>query len=266
MSSTLTSVVGTSEWLSRLPEQDGFAEYVPAVNGTGRLLSHHPLLRRAHRLCPRCCHRHRHRIHSRGGRRLRWRNRLPRHQPLSHRTITQHRTIFLVRVHHHVPMHVRSAERRVGTRPVRWSGAPTAVDLVVASFDAPLRLARDPAWLAPWHQASVSGELAGPLPGLSPASAHLVEQVGVVLLLAAGALLSRQWRRRRLVAGEIAACLRAPTGLRRGELGFPTLRQAIRQRPRLDDRHLGLLETRTRPPVCGLCPRSAWGSFGRTGP
>ena len=103
-------------------------------------------------------------------------------------------------------MHVRSAERRVGTRPVRWSGAPTAVDLVIASFDAPLRLAQGLAWLAPWHQASVSGELAGPLPGLSPASAHLVEQVGVVLLLAAGARLSRQWRRRRLVA----ACARPP--------------------------------------------------------
>lgn len=108
-------------------------------------------------------------------------------------------------MHHRVPIHVSSAERRGGTRPVRWSGAPTAVDLVVTSFDAPLRLAQGLAWLAPWHQASVSGELPGPIPGLPPASAHLVEQVGVVPLLAAGALLSRQWRRRRLVAGEIVA-------------------------------------------------------------
>ncbi len=140
-------------------------------------------------------------------------------------------------------MHVRSAERRVGTRPVRWSGAPTAVDLVVASFDAPLRLARDPAWLAPWHQASVSGELAGPLPGLSPASAHLVEQVGVVLLLAAGARLSRQWRRRRLVAGGIVACLRALAGLRRAELGFPILPRLSQVWGSLDFRRFGGLPT-----------------------
>lgn len=34
MSSTLTSVVGTSEWLSRPPEQDGFAEYVPRLDAS----------------------------------------------------------------------------------------------------------------------------------------------------------------------------------------------------------------------------------------
>ncbi|MHB8296017.1 MAG: hypothetical protein ACYDH5_15650 [Acidimicrobiales bacterium] len=98
--------------------------------------------------------------------------------------------------------------------PQAWAGLLAAVvvgllevDLVVPSFDAPLRLGQGVAWLAPWHQALVSGELPGPLPGLPPAGAHVVELVGVALLLAAGALLSRQWRGRRVVAGGIAACL-----------------------------------------------------------
>lgn len=57
--------------------------------------------------------------------------------------------------------------------PQAWVGLLVAavvglleVDLVVVSFDTPLRLGRGVAWLAPWHQASVSGELPAPLPGL----------------------------------------------------------------------------------------------------
>lgn len=98
--------------------------------------------------------------------------------------------------------------------PQAWSGLLVAavvglleVDLVVASIDAPLRLGSGVAWLAPWHQASVSGELPGPVPGFPPAGAHLVELVGLGILVAGGALLSRHWRGRRLVAGGIAACL-----------------------------------------------------------
>jgi hypothetical protein len=98
--------------------------------------------------------------------------------------------------------------------PQAWVGLLAAavvglleVDLVVESFDAPLRLGNAVAWLAPWHQPWVSGELPGPLPGFPPAGAHLVELVGLGILVAGGALTSKQWRGRRLVARGIAACL-----------------------------------------------------------
>jgi len=98
--------------------------------------------------------------------------------------------------------------------PQAWAGLLVAVvvglvevDLVVPSFDGPLRLGRGVEWLLPWHQPYVSGELPGPLPGLPPASAHLLELVGLGMLLAGGALTSRRWRGRRLVAGGIVACL-----------------------------------------------------------
>lgn len=98
--------------------------------------------------------------------------------------------------------------------PQAWAGLAAAavvglveLDLVVPSFDAPLRLGRAIDWLLPWHQPYVSGELPGPLPGLPPAGAHLVELVGLGVLVGLGALLRSKPRGRSLFAAGTAACL-----------------------------------------------------------
>ena len=83
------------------------------------------------------------------------------------------------------------------------------IDVVVPSFDGPVRLGRALDWLLPWHQPFVSGELPGPLPGFPPASSHLVELVGLAALASLAAVASRAMGVRRLVATGTAACLAA---------------------------------------------------------
>ncbi len=100
--------------------------------------------------------------------------------------------------------------------PGPWAGlfvaavvALVEIDVVVPSFDGPVRLGRALDWLLPWHQPFVSGELPGPLPGFPPESAHLVELVGLAALASLAAVASRAMGVRRLVATGTAACLAA---------------------------------------------------------
>lgn len=98
--------------------------------------------------------------------------------------------------------------------PQAWAGlfagavvGLVELDLVVPSFDAPLRLSRAIDWLLPWHEPVVLAWLPGPIPGLPPAGAHLVELVGLGVLVGLGALLASKMRGRSLVAAATAACL-----------------------------------------------------------
>lgn len=103
----------------------------------------------------------------------------------------------------------------------RWAPGPWAgvlastltslveLDLVLPSFDGPVRFGRGLHWLLPWHQPCVSGEPPGPLAGFPPATAHLVELVGLAARASPVDLASRAVGVRRLVATGTAACLAA---------------------------------------------------------
>ncbi|MDA8317122.1 MAG: hypothetical protein M0010_18425 [Actinomycetota bacterium] len=100
--------------------------------------------------------------------------------------------------------------------PGPWAGlfaatliALVEVDVVVPSFDGPVRLGRALDWVLPWHQPFVSGEFPGPIASFPPATAHLVELVGLAALTSLAALASRAMGVRRLFATATAACLAA---------------------------------------------------------
>ncbi|MHB8246124.1 MAG: hypothetical protein ACYDGN_12375 [Acidimicrobiales bacterium] len=98
--------------------------------------------------------------------------------------------------------------------PQGWAGVLAGVvvgaievDLVVPSYDQPLRFGAEAAWLFPWHQPSVSRSLPGAVRGFPPAGAHLVELVGLGVLVGVLALAVGRPAGRRLVAGGLVACV-----------------------------------------------------------
>ncbi|MGD0985302.1 MAG: hypothetical protein ABSA65_16045 [Acidimicrobiales bacterium] len=97
--------------------------------------------------------------------------------------------------------------------PAGWIGilAAALVGLVEVVFAgpsyAPAHLASAWSWWLPWSQPDVLPSLPGPVSGVPPAGAHLVELIGLAAVLGVVALLAGRPPRRRLIAAVLVACL-----------------------------------------------------------